>query len=108
MLNHQGGGAYTEALRLREKLRESFKALFEEYDIIVTPMADGGAAEFGSLTYNDERYAVYANLTGVPAVTFTAADELGMPVGVQLMASRGDDIFLLDTAEKAEGEVSVC
>lgn len=108
VLNHKNGGAYSEALRLREKLRERFKVLFEEYDIIVTPMADGAAAEFGLSTYNDERYAVYANLTGVPAVTFPAAKDCALPVGVQLMASWGDDIFLLDTAEKAEGMVSVC
>jgi len=103
VLAHADGAPYARALEMRERIKEAFAELFTRYDLIVTPMAESEAVRFGESVYDSERYAVYANLTGVPAVTFPASKgKTGLPVGVQLMADRGEDIFLLNIAEEVE------
>ena len=49
------------------------------------------------------RYAVAANLTGLPAITFNAGYASGgEPVGLQLMARAFDEDLLLGLAHAAE------
>ena len=106
VLTAKNGGAYIEASELRERVKEEFEKLFEKYDLLVTPMSQTEATGFGMSECAAERFAVYANLTGIPAVTFPAAlGENGLPVGVQIMAPHGCDIELLDAAEKVEGKL---
>ncbi|MBT9557406.1 MAG: amidase [Myxococcales bacterium] len=47
-------------------------------------------------------YTAAANLTGRPAITLPAGTVDGMPVGVQVMARRGDDAALLSLAREFE------
>lgn len=103
VLTHNGGAPYAEALRMREKVKNSFAELFSRYDLLVTPMSETEAVNFGLAVCSAERFAVYANLTGVPAVTIPATvGDGGLPVGVQLMAQAGEDLFLLDAAQAVE------
>ena len=49
------------------------------------------------------RFAVLANLTGVPAISFPAGfDRAGLPIGVQLMAGWWREDLLLRLAQAAE------
>ena len=106
VLTYKNGGAYTEALSLRESIKTEFARLFSHYDMLVTPMSQTEATCFNLAECAAERFAVYANLTGVPAITLPAAcGEKGLPVGVQLMGNLGCDAELISAAEKVEEEI---
>lgn len=107
VLSEKSGGAYARALHMREQIKEKLNELFGDFDLLVTPMSDTEAASFGETVCTAERYAVYANLAGIPALTFPAVrGERGLPVGVQLMGAAGDDIFVLETGEAVEGRLA--
>jgi len=89
---------YIAALDWRDLMNTVLTEIFDRCDVIMCPAALGpapeGLASTGSALFNG-----LWTLTGVPAITlplFTA--ENGMPMGVQLVAKRGDDARLLRTA----------
>ena len=89
---------YIAALDWRDLMNTVLTQIFERCDVIMCPAALGPAPEglesTGSALFNG-----LWTLAGVPAITlplFTA--ENGMPMGVQLVARRGDDARLLRTA----------
>jgi Asp-tRNA(Asn)/Glu-tRNA(Gln) amidotransferase A subunit family amidase len=89
---------YARALALVPALRESLDPLFQRYDMIVTP-ATTGQAPAGLASTGSPAFCTIWTLLGLPAVTLpllSGAD--GMPIGVQLVAQKGDDARLLRTA----------
>jgi aspartyl-tRNA(Asn)/glutamyl-tRNA(Gln) amidotransferase subunit A len=52
--------------------------------------------------YLSDIFTVTANLAGIPAISVPCGESDGLPVGLQLMAARGKDHFLLDVAEVFE------
>src|SRR6056297_141930 len=89
---------YLAALDWPDVLYAGLDEIFERCDAILCPAATGPAPEglefTGSAIFNG-----LWTLTGVPAVTvpaFTA--ENGLPMGVQMVAARGQDARLLRTA----------
>ena len=89
---------YLAALDWRGPLYAGLEAVLDRYDAILTPSAPGeapaGLDSTGSAAFN-----VLWSLLGVPAVTLPLlTGTTGLPVGVQLVAKRGDDGRLLRTA----------
>lgn len=84
---------YVKAQKVRTLIQEEYNKLFEEVDLILTPVAPRTAYEFGSLSdplemYLSDIYTISVNLAGLPAISLpvdTAGD--GMPVGLQLIAA---------------------
>jgi Asp-tRNA(Asn)/Glu-tRNA(Gln) amidotransferase A subunit family amidase len=88
---------YAAAVAARETLNASLDGLFDEYDAILTPAAPGAAPPIET-TGNPIFDTIWTYL-GVPALTVPLLQsEEGMPVGVQLVAKRGNDARLLRTA----------
>ena len=82
--------------------------LLRDDTVILMPVTKGRAPLISEYTglrkYTDDLFTVYANITGLPAVSFAAGvREDGSPVGIQLMGSRGSEGLLLDIATKAGG-----
>ena len=50
--------------------------------------------------YNYDTLTVLANIAEIPAISIPAGEISGVPVGIQLMAARGEDNFLLEVAGK--------
>lgn len=89
---------YIAAMDWRDLMTAALDEIFERCDAILCPSAPGPAPKglegTGTAIFNG-----LWTLAGVPAVTlpvFTA--ENGMPMGVQLIARRGDDARLMRTA----------
>lgn len=109
---------YVHAQRHRVRLcRRFFEVLERDVDAIITPatgrtappIADD-AVETGesNLVVTDQilRFALPANLTGLPAISFPGGyDEAGLPVGVQAMGRPWSEALLLRLARAAEGFV---
>ncbi|MBN2871104.1 MAG: Asp-tRNA(Asn)/Glu-tRNA(Gln) amidotransferase subunit GatA [Campylobacterales bacterium] len=84
---------YVKAQKVRSLIQAEYNKLFEEVDLILTPVAPRTAYEFGSLSdplemYLSDIYTISVNLAGLPALSLpvdTAPN--GMPVGLQLIAA---------------------
>jgi Asp-tRNA(Asn)/Glu-tRNA(Gln) amidotransferase A subunit family amidase len=89
---------YLAAVTGRERLYEALDPVFDEYDAILTPAAPGEAPRGLESTGNPAFCTIWTYL-GVPAVTLPLLHgPSGMPLGVQLIARRGNDARLLRTA----------
>jgi amidase len=90
--------------------------LFDEVDVLLTPMLTTSPPLLGSFPTDDRDveaqwrrmhafapYAGIANVAGVPALTVPhGVDESGLPLPVQLIGSMGSDRLLLHLARKLQ------
>jgi Asp-tRNA(Asn)/Glu-tRNA(Gln) amidotransferase A subunit family amidase len=89
---------YASALDRREAMAAGLAEVFERYDAILTPAAPGVAPK-GLESTGNPIFATTWSFLGTPAVSLPIfADESGLPIGVQMVANRGDDARLLRTA----------
>jgi aspartyl-tRNA(Asn)/glutamyl-tRNA(Gln) amidotransferase subunit A len=103
---------YSKGQQVRRILRDKTNAIFENFDIILTPTTPGPA--FGINAVNDpitmylqDIYTVHANLTGHPAISIPfGITKENLPFGIQIMAKNFaekemfDAAFLLDSLLK--------
>ncbi|ADR33454.1 aspartyl/glutamyl-tRNA(Asn/Gln) amidotransferase subunit A [Sulfuricurvum kujiense DSM 16994] len=84
---------YVKAQKVRRLIQEEYNKIFEEVDLILTPVAPRTAYEFGALSdplemYLSDIYTISVNLAGLPAISLPVdTAENGMPVGLQLIAA---------------------
>ncbi|MBL9036120.1 MAG: amidase [Rhodospirillaceae bacterium] len=89
---------YLTARDWREALGNGLEQLFDRYDAIVTPAANGEAPR-GLDSTGDPAFSGLWTLCGVPAISLPLlTGPNGLPVGVQLVGRRGEDARLLRTA----------
>lgn len=82
---------YQRALAAIAPMTEGFGALLSRYDALLTP-ATLGAAPRGLASTGDPVFCTPWTLCGMPALSLPLfSDDDGMPLGVQLVAARGDD-----------------
>ncbi len=88
---------YLAALAGADAINGVLDEVFNEYDAILTPAAPGEAPT--PETTGNPIFSTAWTYLGVPAITLPLLQsETGMPVGVQLVAKRGNDARLLRTA----------
>ena len=89
---------YLAALDWPSVLNAGLDALFDRCDAILTPAAPGAAPE-GLGSTGEAIFNGLWTLCGTPAITLPLFESsTGLPMGVQLIARRGDDARLLRTA----------
>ena len=89
---------YSLALDRMDMFEKAFAGMFEDYDAILTPAATG-EAPVGLDSTGDPACATLWTFAGMPAMTLPLLQgEAGMPLGVQLVAARGDDARLFRNA----------
>lgn len=99
---------YLPACRLRRGIVQAMASLLERYDLLLMPTAPGGAFRADQpLSAMDMRKmdlcTVYASLAGIPAMSVPVGeDESGMPLGIQIMASRLHEDLILRAAQVLE------
>lgn len=97
---------YLKALARIPILNAGFDELFDRFDAILTPAATG-AAPRGLASTGSPVFCTLWTLCGMPAVALPLMlSESGLPLGVQLVAARGDDARLLRTARWLVGAVA--
>ena len=96
---------FMQAARVRRLIADAFNRAFEQCDLIVCPAGAGTAMPLDSdLTpleyYALDLFTVAMNLAGVPAVSTPAglADN-GLPLGMQVVGRRFDDLRVLQLAK---------
>jgi len=103
---------YVKAQKVRHLIRDEFNAIFEEADLILSPVAPAVAPEIGASEdplemYKSDMYTIAINLAGLPAISLPVAKNAeGMPVGLQLIAKAFNEKTLFDGALSMEKAVN--
>ncbi len=102
---------YGKAQKARISLREEFKKLFSKVDLILTPTSPIPAWKIGEKSdplsmYLVDIFTCTANIVGVPALSlpsgFMEIEGKKLPLGIQLMASHGQEDLLFEAGKKLE------
>ena len=102
---------YMKAQKARALLIQEFNALFQQYDVLVSPVAPTPAFKLGAKThdpvqmYQADLMTIPVSLAGLPGVSVPAGTSKdGLPIGVQLIGPMQSDQQLLGLAQAIEGE----
>ncbi|HEX8974970.1 MAG TPA: Asp-tRNA(Asn)/Glu-tRNA(Gln) amidotransferase subunit GatA, partial [Solirubrobacteraceae bacterium] len=99
---------YAAAQRVRTKIAEDFKAVFQSFDFVVTPTSPWVAFPLESKTgdplamYLNDFCTVPMSLAGTPALSLPSGLSDGLPVGFQLAGPAFSETRLLDAAHALE------
>ena len=101
---------YLKALKVRTLIKRDFDRLFDQYDLILSPVTAGQAFHLGENSdplqmYLTDIYTVPVNIAGLPAISIPGkltAD--GMPIGVQLIAKPFGECTMFQAAYALEQE----
>ncbi len=102
---------YIKAQKVRHVIKNEFDKIFEEADLILTPVTPTTAFEFGSKKdplemYLSDIYTISVNLAGNPAISLPIGkDSKNLPIGLQLIAKHFDEQTLFDGAKIVENIV---
>ena len=96
---------YKKALQTKAVIKAAFDKAFEQYDLLLTPVAPTTAPKLGeSLSdplkmYLSDIYTVSVNLAGLPGLSMPCGfDSKGMPIGAQLIGPALGDAAVLNAA----------
>jgi aspartyl-tRNA(Asn)/glutamyl-tRNA(Gln) amidotransferase subunit A len=103
------GAAYVRAQTARRAFTDRVDALFEEFDVLLTPTTPTTAPDFGEVTGDAGLLRTIADtgpfdLTGHPAVSVPCGTHDGAPVGCQVVAARHDEPTAVRVAAAVETE----
>lgn len=100
---------YQQAQKARTLLINAYKALFDEYDALLAPVAPTPAFALGENTsdpvkmYLADVMTVPPSLAGLPALSVPAGvDDAGLPIGAQLIGPQKSDAALMALAKSLE------
>lgn len=103
---------YLKAQKVRHLIRDEFNAIFNEADLILSPVAPSVAPLIGANhdpleMYKSDMYTIAINLAGLPALSLPVGkSEGGMPIGLQLIAKAFDEQALFDGASSLEKHIN--
>ncbi|SFV52781.1 Aspartyl-tRNA(Asn) amidotransferase subunit A @ Glutamyl-tRNA(Gln) amidotransferase subunit A [hydrothermal vent metagenome] len=103
---------YVKAQKVRHLIKDEFNKIFEEADLILSPVAPTVAPKIGTIhdpleMYKSDMYTIAVNLAGLPAISLPVAkDSQGMPIGLQLIGKAFDEQAVFDGALSLEKAVN--
>jgi len=101
---------YSKALRIRTLIKRDFTRAFQDVDFLVTPTMPGPAWRLSEMAdpltmYLQDIDTVPINLIGIPALSYPAGFEDGLPIGVQLVGRYFEEGRLLRAARALEERI---
>ncbi len=100
---------YLKAQKVRTKIVEDFKNVFNQVDVIVTPTAPTTAFKIGEKMadplqmYLSDIFTISVNLAGIPAISIPCGlTGEGLPIGLQILAPPLQEERILTTAYSYE------
>lgn len=119
-LSKAHGGAYFHKIKaVQQDITEAVETILTRYAAILMPTT--GSVAFPLLQdsqrvdrYDSDRFTVYANLTGLPAIQLPSGGDGRLPTGVSFLGKRYGEVELyrlaawLEKALAVENETEVC
>jgi len=102
---------YVKAQKVRHIIKDEYAKIFEDVDLILSPVSPTTANKFGELSspmdmYLSDIYTISVNLAGLPAISLPISKSSeNMPVGLQLIAKAYDEQTLFDGALSLEEKI---
>ncbi len=103
---------YVKAQKTRHIIKDEYAKIFEDADLILSPISPTTANKFGELKnpmdmYLSDIYTISVNLAGLPALALPISKTKdGMPVGLQPIAKAYDEQTLFDGSLSLEKEIN--
>jgi aspartyl-tRNA(Asn)/glutamyl-tRNA(Gln) amidotransferase subunit A len=103
---------YLKAQKVRHLIRDEFNKIFEEADLILSPIAPSVAPKLGSMEdplemYKSDMYTIAINLIGLPALSLPIMkNSQNLPVGLQLIGKAFDEQPIFNTSLDLEQRVN--
>ena len=103
---------YVKAQKVRHLITDEFNKIFDEADLILSPVAPTVAPKIGSThdpleMYKSDMYTIGVNLAGLPAISLPVAkNSEGMPIGLQLIGKAFNEQAVFDGALSLERAVN--
>ena len=103
---------YVKAQKVRHLIKDEYTKVFNDVDLILSPVAPTVAPKFGELAspmqmYLSDLYTISVNLAGLPALSLPVMkNEEGLPVGLQLIAKPYDEQTLFDGSLSLERKLA--
>jgi len=103
---------YVKAQKTRHLIKDQYSKIFENVDLILSPVAPTTANKFGELStpmemYLSDLYTISVNLAGLPAISVPVSKSSeGMPIGLQLIANAYEEQTLFDGALSLERAIN--
>ena len=98
---------YTKAQQVRKLLMLQTEEIFKNFDAIIIPTVPATAFTIGNVdndpiaAYLADIYTVFANLTGVPAISLPLFKHINnMPFGVQIITNKYNEVPLLHISQR--------
>lgn len=101
---------WEQSLEMRHTMIEEFTAVFENHDIILCPTSPTVAVPIDDdmtpvETYMLDLFTVPVNLIGTGGISVPAKKKNKLPVGIQIIPKKGNDIQAIQTAKELEGNI---
>jgi aspartyl-tRNA(Asn)/glutamyl-tRNA(Gln) amidotransferase subunit A len=99
---------YGKAQKVRTRIGEDFRAVFEKVDLLVTPTSPTAAFKLGERTadpiamYLSDYFTVPMSLAGTPGISIPGGLSEGLPVGVQIAGPAFSEARILEAAYALE------
>lgn len=99
---------YLRAQKIRTAIRKDFERAFSDVDLILMPVYPVPPFERGGSDWDPfsqklaDIFTCSANLAGLPAMSFPAARENGLPIGMQFLAPAFAEELLIDACRQME------
>jgi len=103
---------YLKAQKVRHLIKDEFNKIFNEADLILSPIAPSVAPKLGSIEdplvmYKSDMYTIAINLVGLPAISLPIMkNSQGLPVGLQLIAKEFNEQPIFNAALSLERAVN--
>jgi len=103
---------YLKAQKVRHLIRDEFNKIFDEADLILSPIAPSVAPKLGSMhdpleMYKSDMYTIAINLVGLPALSLPIMkNSENLPVGLQLIGKAFSEQPIFNAALSLERAVN--
>ncbi len=97
---------YVKAQKIRRLIADDFSRVFEEVDVLLTPITPGPAFGLEELTadpvamYNQDKFTVPVSLAGLPAISIPCGQTNGLPLGAQIIGPAFAEQDIVDLAHQ--------
>ena len=104
---------YGKAQKVRGMIVNSFKKIFEDYNILISPTSPITAFDLGAMIddpltmYQNDICTMPANIAGIPAISIPCGLSNGLPIGFQIMGPHFSDNSIISIAKELESHLEL-